>query len=136
MSALTPIFFGTVSESGKILLDDPAGFAVHRDRLAGKRVELTLKKQARKRTSPQNRYYWGCVLQLISEHTGEDPESLHEALKAHFAPKHVIGNLVVPSGTRYLDTVDFSQFVEKVRRWAAEELNVNIPSPDEVEVNN
>src|SRR5688572_9135154 len=30
-------------------------------------------------------------------HTGEDRENLHEAMKAHFAPKHVVGNVVVPS---------------------------------------
>jgi hypothetical protein len=59
---------------------------------------------------------------------GRGPENIHEALKAHFAPKHVVGNLVVAAGTRYLDTIDFSLFLEKV----VEELNLTIPSPQQV----
>ena len=80
----------------------------------GKRVQVTVEREKRNRTNQQNKYYWGYVLQLLSEHTGHEPEDLHEALKAHFAPKQVVGNIVIPSATRYLDTIDFSVFVEKV----------------------
>jgi len=127
------LFTGQV-EGGKLKLDDKERFLGHLHTLEGKRVELTVEKQKHKRTKNQNAYYWGVVLQLIAEHTGEDVEALHDALKVHFAPKHVVGNLVVPSGTRYLDTVDFAGYVEKVRRWAAEELNINIPDPNEVSI--
>jgi hypothetical protein len=38
------------------------------------------------------------------------------------------------SATRYLDTIDFSLFVEKVVRWSGEELSITIPSPERVVV--
>jgi hypothetical protein len=128
---MTPIFQGTIT-AGKLIFDSPVDVLAHLQSLEGKRVEVTVERQKRKRTNQQNRWYWGVVLQLISEHTGEDPENLHEALKAHFAPKHVVGNIVVPSASRYLDTMDFSTYCEKVRRWAAEELHISIPDPEQV----
>jgi hypothetical protein len=128
---MTPLFPATI-QNGQIQFEHKPSFDFHLHSLEGKRVTVTVEKEKRKRSNQQNKYYWGVVLQLIAEHTGEDPENIHEALKAHFAPKHVVGNIVIPSATRYLDTIDFSLFIEKVRRWAAEELNINIPDPNEV----
>lgn len=130
---MTPIFLGQVN-SGKLLLDDKHRFLNHLSSLEGKRVVITVAKETHKRSTNQNRWYWGCILKLIAEHTGEEPENLHEALKAHFAPKKVVGNLVVPSSSRYLNTIDFGEYCEKVRRWAAEELSINIPDPEEVSI--
>ena len=130
---MTPLFSGTM-QSGKLLLDDKHRFLNYLSSLDGKRVTVAVEKEKRKRSNQQNRWYWGVVLQLISEHTGEEPEDLHEALKAHFAKKKVVGSIVVPSATRYLDTIDFSEYCEKVRRWAAEELSINIPDPNEVAI--
>jgi hypothetical protein len=126
------IFPGTI-RSGKLFLDKADQFKKFLASFPDeKRVEVSVEKIKKKRSNEQNRWYWGCILKLISEHTGDDPEDLHEALKAHLSPKHIVGNVVVASGTRYLDTVDFGQYCEKVRRWAAEELNINIPDPNEV----
>jgi hypothetical protein len=128
---MTPVFLGQVKD-GKLSLDKAGQFKDYLLTLNGKRVELTVQKLKQKRSNQQNRWYWGCILKLISEHTGDDPQDLHEALKAHLSPKHIVGSVVVASGTRYLDTIDFGQYCEKVRRWAAEELNINIPDPNEV----
>lgn len=130
---MTPIFIGTTKD-GKLFLDKVPKFKAYLAGLGNYRVTVLVEKQKRKRSNPQNRWYWGCILQLISQHTGEEPENLHEALKAHFAPKKVVGNIVVPSATRYLDTIDFGEYCEKVRRWAAEELSINIPDPEEVQL--
>jgi hypothetical protein len=32
--------------------------------------------------------------------------------------------MVVASSSRYLETIDFGEYCEKVRRWAAEQLNI------------
>jgi hypothetical protein len=128
---LTPISQATI-QNNKLNLDSALDFSTYLLSLEGKRVTVTVEKEKRKRSNQQNKYYWGVILQLIAEHTGEDPENLHEVLKAHFAPKHVVGNIVIPSATRYLDTIDFSLFVEKVVRWAGEELQIVIPAPGEV----
>lgn len=130
---MTPVFKGQVNE-GKLTIDKAGELRTYLGGLGNVRIVLTVEKERRKRSNQQNRWYWGCILQLISEHTGEEPEDLHEALKAHFAKKKVVGNIIVPSSTRYLDTIDFAEYCEKVRRWAAEELNINIPDPDQVQL--
>ena len=128
---MTPVFKGTAKE-GKLFLDKTPEFKAYLYTLGQHRVTVSVEKEKHKRSNQQNKWYWSCILQLISEHTGEEPEDLHEALKAHFAKKKVVGSIVVPSATRYLDTIDFSEYCEKVRRWAAEELSISIPDPSEV----
>jgi hypothetical protein len=132
---MTPVFDGTIRDS-KLFLDKGEKFKQYLAGLNGKRVQVTVEKIKQKRSNQQNRWYWGCILKLISEHTGDTPEDLHEAFLINFAPKHVVGNIVVASGSRYLDTVDFGQYCEKVRQWAAEYLSIVIPDPQEVSLNN
>jgi hypothetical protein len=69
---------------------------------------------------------------LIADHTGAETDEVHAALKVNFCPKRFIGNLVASSSTAKLDTIAFTDYIEKVRRWAAEELSINIPDPGEV----
>lgn len=129
---MTLHFPGTIKDC-KLFLDKPDQLKQHLQTFpTGKRVEVTVEKVTHKRSNQQNRWYWGCILKLISEHTGDTPEDLHEALKIHFAPKHVVGNIVIASSSRYLDTLEFGQYCEKVRQWAAEYLGINIPDPSEV----
>jgi len=131
----TPYGFDVrIFDVNQLFLDDKRTLQNYLLSLEGKRVELTVEKIRHKRSNQQNKWYWGCILQLISEHTGEEPENLHEALKAHFAPKKVVGNIVVPSSSRYLDTIEFGEYCEKVRRWAAEELSIDIPDPGDVRI--
>jgi hypothetical protein len=126
------IFPATIRE-GKLFIDKAEQFKQYlRTFPTGKRVEVSVEKLRTKRSNEQNRWYWGCILKLISEHTGDDPQDFHDALKAHLSPKRIVGNVIIASGTRYLDTIDFGQYCEKVRRWAAEELNINIPDSNEV----
>jgi hypothetical protein len=130
---LTPTFQATI-QSGKLLLDDKHRFLNYLTGLDGKRVEVKVEREKRRRSNNQNSYYWGVVLKLITDHTGAEPEDIHAALKMHFCPKRFIGNLVAPSSTARLDTVDFEAYLEKVRRWAAEELSINIPDPNQVAI--
>jgi hypothetical protein len=83
---MTPLFIATI-QAGELAFNDRLKFGFHLQSLEGKRVTVTVEKEKRKRSNQQSKYYWGCVLQLIGEHSGEDPENIHEALKAHFAPQ-------------------------------------------------
>ena len=38
---------------------------------------------------------------------------------------------VVGSTTR-MDTIEFTDYIERVRQWAGEELNIQIPEPDKI----
>lgn len=134
MSNIKAVFTGTVLD-GSLKFDNIYLFKNHLAGLAGRRVEITVDEERRKRTNNQNAYYWGICIKLIADHTGAEPEEIHEALKLHFCQKRFVGNLVAPSSTARLDTIDFETYLEKVRVWAQQELGVSIPLPNEVEVN-
>lgn len=130
---MTIIFDGTI-QSGKLTLDKRDDFQVHLLSLEGKRVQLTVEKLKMTRSSQQNRYLWGVVYKLISDHTGHSAEELHSAFKYQWSPKVIVGNIIVPKSTRTHDTIEMTEYIEKIRRWAAEELSINIPDPEQVQV--
>jgi hypothetical protein len=124
---MTHEFQGIIT-GGKLKLADRPLFEQYLHTLNGI-VVLTVEKYRRKRSSNQNRWYFGVVLKLISDHTGEDVQSLHEAFKMQFSEMRDVHGLKVPQRTSGMDTTDFSQHCERVRQWAAEFLGLNIPDP-------
>jgi len=109
-------------------------------------IEVTFRKKARKRTSPQNAYYFGVVLQIIFgelQNIGNDDiknvDQLHEWFKNKYLPPIpirdreglILGHL--PPTTTKENTVEFWQYVEKVVKWGTEKLNIYIPPPPEKE---
>jgi hypothetical protein len=105
----------------------------------GWEIELTVKRRRATRSIEQNRYYWGVVVELISEHTGYTPDEMHDVLKALFIPKRLAlqdGNgvvqneIVIGGSTRTMNKLEFGDYIESIRRWAAETLDVVIPDPE------
>ena len=125
-----PIFRGRV-EAGKLKLDHRDEFSALVRRLDSKEIELVLRRYRRRRSMPQNAWYWGCVIPVLAEHCGYDAEEMHEALKWRFLKKHE-GPLPTVRSTADLDTAEFSEYIEQVRRLAAE-IGCAIPSPASVE---
>ena len=104
--------------------------------LNGFKVELVIKKYRKKRTIPQNSYYWGIVLDLISEASGYTTEELHELFKRLYLKKEiVIGGKVyeVSVSTKKLNTDQFEKYIEKIKRFAEIKLSLRIPNPNEVD---
>jgi len=133
MKKINIIFDGRV-EDGIIKLKDEPFYFRYLNSLNGKDIELIIRERNLVRTSPQNAYYWAVVVELIAEELGYDKEEAHEALKFKFLRKHS-GKLPSVRSTTDLDTKEFEDYVEKIRRFAAEELNINIPDPNQVEIN-
>ena len=82
---------------------------------------------------------WGVVLAMLSEHTGYTVDELHAWAKAKFLPKQmaiagangeIVDEYVVGGSTTKLNKLQFSEYVEQIRRFAAEHLDVVIPDPD------
>jgi hypothetical protein len=105
----------------------------------GAQVEIAVTIRRASRSQPQNAYYWGVIVQVISEHTGYTPDEVHEFLKMKFIPKKLAvtdGNgeirdeFVLGGSTRKMTTVQFGEFMEECRRFAAETLDCYIPDPD------
>ena len=93
----------------------------------------------KERSNPQNRYYWGIVVESLSDHTGYDREEVHEIIKRKFLTEHRIirgkkGEVIqveVSNKTSNLDTKQFEDLMSRIRIWASRELSVFIPEPNE-----
>ena len=98
------------------------------------RIEIC--KWRNKRSDLQNKYYWGGVIPILSEELGYEnyeKEELHEILKAKFLKdfKNVGKERIDYSkSTTLLSTKEFMEYVDKIIRWAAQELNIYIPDPE------
>lgn len=135
---MTPVFLGVVRQ-GKLFLDKADQFKQHLATFPDeKRVEVSVEKLRHPRSNNQNRYYWGVVVAEIAQHTGHDPEQIHELLKMKFSPKwffyspREVDNVGVPTSTTRLDTIACVEYTEKCRIWANEFLGLQIPLPGEV----
>lgn len=87
-------------------------------------------KPKKSRSNQQNRYYWGVVCKLVSDHTGYMPEEVHQIMAEKFLSYEKDGRVFTRSTTK-LKTAEFEDYMEKCRRWAAMELQVYIPLPNE-----
>jgi hypothetical protein len=130
--------FGGQIREGKLLLDEPARWRGAVARHTGKRVSISLERYRKGRSLKANAYLWGVVYRTIAEWCGHTDDELHEIFKSKFLPRR---ELLLPTGeeiplsgtTAALDTDAFSEYVSKVKLWAAEQ-GVHVPDPDEVEV--
>jgi hypothetical protein len=103
-------------------------------------LRVSLTKARATRSQKQNAWYWGFVVGLVAEHTGYTSDEIHEIYKAKFIPKRlaiadgngeVVNEFVIGGTTTRLDTLEFSEYCEAIREWAADALGVVIPDPDE-----
>ena len=117
-----PIFRGKVLK-GKIKLDNRERFELLVKSFEGKRIELILRERQAGRSDEANKYYWAIPVAILSEHLGYEPEELHEILKNQFK--------VV--STARMETAQFWEYIEKIRRWAIQFHGVNIPDPGSVD---
>ena len=129
---------GTV-DNGKVSIRNRDAFNAGICALKGE-IEITARQIRATRSAPQNRYYWAVIVALLSEHTGYTPDEVHALLKAKFLPKvlavqdgngEIKGEFVIGGTTRTLNKNEFSEYCEAIRRWAAMELDVVIPDPDD-----
>ncbi len=89
------------------------------------------------RTMPQNRYLWGVVYDRLSTALGYDPEEVHEICKTKCALRtkfdlHEHGILELPMSTRMMDTRQMTEYIDKIRRWANDDLGIYIEQPNEL----
>ena len=93
-------------------------------------LELVV-KEVENRTQLQNSYYWGQVIgspsiegSLLSSETfqGYTKQELHEALKEKFEVKSTAG----------MEQEEFTEYINKIIRWAAEFAEIYIKEPEDV----
>lgn len=122
-------------------LADQTGFeaAIRKRFRAGALVRMRVEPARATRSIQANRYYWGVVVDAIAEHTGYDPDDVHEILKARFLPKplavragngRVVAEYVIGGTTTTLTDAEFSDYCRRIKAWALDELDVAIPDPE------
>jgi hypothetical protein len=109
--------------------------------LEGKDIIITIEKKRRKRSNPQNAYYWGIVLPMmqtgfynnLGEHVGI--QEAHEFLKGRFLFREVVNQelgevIKLSKSTTELSTIEWETYMDQIRAFATEFLNITIPLPN------
>lgn len=103
-------------------------------------VQIIIKKKG-KRSSPQNRYYWGVVIDAIRRKFLEkgsryEPEEIHEALKLKFNSHKEIdtetGELLLEIGqsTTESNKDEFAEYLNRIIEWCNKSLEIEIPEAE------
>lgn len=104
---------------------------------------LLTAKSIKRRSIPQNKYYWGVVVAMIKERMIElgndvDEQTVHDYLKDRFNRKELYKDGInigsVGDTTTKLTTIEFEEYQEKCKRFAADVLNIYIPDPNKQSV--
>lgn len=133
MTRLDPVFRGTMDSKRNVVLEDKNAYHIWRCSFKdGEQVELILRKQRKRRSKNQNRYLWGIIYPIVSESTGYTVDEVHDAMKWLFLKVHRDGLPDTVKSTADLDTAEFTQYIESIKVWAAQEFGAYIPASEEV----
>lgn len=97
---------------------------------------VTVKKNRPIRSLKANGYYH-IILTLIATETGVNHEQLHEICKLKFNPEIINlpkgGHQTLGKNTATLDTKEFGAYINRVKQWARDEFNLNLPEPGDLD---
>jgi hypothetical protein len=98
--------------------------------------QVELKVYRNNRSNQQNAYYWGVVVKMLSDYTGFTPDEMHEYLRGRFLKyiKPLPGGEMaeIRQSTTDLDTKEFELYLEQIRMFAVQDLDIQIPLPNEI----
>lgn len=92
------------------------------------------------RSDKQNKLLWGWIYRFICDETGNDPMTVHVAMKREAVRQGVLDPQYILVGSTLLETepttkVDieaFSRFVTFVKHFSAHDLGIVIPDPEDI----
>jgi hypothetical protein len=102
---------------------------------------IEIKKVRKPRSTDQNGWLWSCIYPMLLDgllNAGWEftsVEQVHEFFKSQMTADKVVnkhtGEIIeFPGSTAVMDTLTFSTYCEKLREYAHEYLNLEIPDPD------
>jgi hypothetical protein len=108
----------------------------------GANIIITIEKRKKKRSNNQNAFYFGIVIPIMmdafKDAWGEyySATEVHEALKAKYCFKEQIntntGEIIqIPSSTTNFSTIEWEEYIDKIRAFALEWFNTVLPYPNE-----
>lgn len=103
-----------------------------------KNVELVVKKESRIRSVEQNAYYWGVIIKLLCEATGDIPDDMHNHLSLKFLKRATPSGITTFRNTSELEPMEFEEYQSQIRAWASipkeqDGMAVFIPLPNEID---
>jgi hypothetical protein len=117
---------------GDLNLTEPQKLSI-KEWLDGRDEQITVKfscSSKKGRSLNQNNYYYGVIIQLIVDFTGEDASVVHEYLKWQFL-RDDSTPISRTKSTTNLSTVEAEDYYMKCRRWAFDTFGIFIPIPNE-----
>ena len=107
--------------------------------LSGEYV-CTVQRKQRRRTTPQNKYLWGVVYPMLLTGLQQagweftDCEQVHHFFKQHVAGESFINRktgevVTLPNSTAAMTTQEFETYIDRLRNYSAQYLNIEIPEP-------
>lgn len=133
--------YGHIDESGALHVHNRMRLQEWARQYPGKNVVIKFERKGSKRSNPQNAYYWSiCVKEITLRlrelgHTWINDDAVHELLKLKFNYEQIVSEhgevLELPKSTATLTKTQFAEYVEKIRMWSSDFLNLQIPGPNE-----
>lgn len=131
--------YGSIDESGKLSIHNRQRLLAWAKERPGKEVVIKFERKGSKRTSQANRYYWGVCIKEITirlrelGHQWITDEDVHDMMKIKFNYERIVSEhgetLELPKSTTTLTKMQFFEYVENIRMWAAGFLGIDIPDP-------
>lgn len=127
-------------EQKRATLDSEDRYRQLMGRLTSGRYTVTIEKEVHSRSAAQNRAYWLLVVGSISDHTGYEPDEVHELLKVRCNPKTITiinretgesEEQVIGGSTTGLNVEEFSAYYRRCQQFAAETLDCYCSDPNE-----
>lgn len=131
--------FSARVEGGKVKIRNLREFEAALSAWPDGEVLVSIEKMHATRSLAANAWYWAVILRALSEHTGYTVEEMHEVCKLRFNAKLidivdkdgvVIGEERIGQSTARLNKIQFGEYTEQIRQWAAETFALDIPDPD------
>lgn len=108
----------------------------------GADVLITLEKQKKKRSNPQNAFYYGVIIPIVQNCLRDagyimTNEATHDLIKLKFLKEVILTNeetgevVERVKSTTELSTSQFMDFVAEISIFTNEYFGVNIPEPNE-----
>lgn len=128
---------GHIDETGRITIHHKPALEEWARQNTSRNILVKFEKRGAKRSSNQNRYYHGIVVQSVMLGLRELGYSLshdetHFFLKQKFNPIQVPGNggalIELPGTTTQLNKIEFGEYIERIAQWVAEYLSIEIPA--------
>lgn len=96
--------------------------------------EVVVRPKKTKRSLDQNSLYWKWCT-IIANDTGNTPNDIHEYLKGEFLPPVFVTvngkSRECRRSTTDLNTADMTNYLNRIEAWAATDLGLLLPHPDD-----